>query len=190
MIDDDDDDWWLMIDSASTGSWQRLKRTLSSERKRDLLLSRYESTIHQALLSLNLLLLCWNEMITRSLFCRYRRYRANFRVCIFFPVGVPLLYGFTILLRCVYRWYTSPLRKIPGPPLISFLFGYMLVSRLEPYINPKAARTRKLLNDAVDAVICKARQDMTMTKGDNTADPVRFIGTSSLFPTHRTKYFH
>ena len=61
------------------------------------------------------------------------------------------------------------------------------LSWLEPYINPKAARTRKLFNDAVDAVICKARQDMIMTKGDNTTDPVRFNGTSSLFPTDRTK---
>lgn len=51
-------------------------------------------------------------------------------------IGVPILYGGTILLRRIYKWYTSPIRNIPGPPLASFLFGYMLVILREPFFDP------------------------------------------------------
>ena len=56
----------------------------------------------------------------------------------YYPIiSIPLLYGFSILLRRLYRWYTSPLRKIPGPPLASFMFGYMLVILREPFLDPQ-----------------------------------------------------
>ena len=55
----------------------------------------------------------------------------------YYPIlGAPLLFGCTILFRRIYRWYTSPLRNIPGPPLASFLFGYMLVILREPFLDP------------------------------------------------------
>jgi cytochrome P450 family 4 len=55
----------------------------------------------------------------------------------YYPIiGAPILYGGSLLIRRIYKWYTSPLRSIPGPPLASFLFGYMLVILREPFLDP------------------------------------------------------
>lgn len=44
-------------------------------------------------------------------------------------------YGITILVKKYYRWRTTPLRRIPGPPVSSFMWGYMMLILREPYFE-------------------------------------------------------
>lgn len=46
------------------------------------------------------------------------------------------LYGMFRLVVQYYRWRTSPLRKLPGPPMPTFLFGYFFTIFLEPFMEP------------------------------------------------------
>jgi cytochrome P450 family 4 len=56
---------------------------------------------------------------------------------IYYAVGpVVLLYCISVVAQRYYLWLTSPLRKIPGPPISSFLFGYALVILREPFLDP------------------------------------------------------
>jgi cytochrome P450 len=55
----------------------------------------------------------------------------------YYPIVGTALYGIYSIANRVYAWYTSPLRKIPGPPLASFLFGYVLVVLREPFMDPQ-----------------------------------------------------
>jgi hypothetical protein len=58
-----------------------------------------------------------------------------FQVVSYLLISVSL-YGSVMLCHQVYTWYTSPLRKVPGPPVTSFLLGYMLVILREPFMDP------------------------------------------------------
>jgi cytochrome P450 len=66
---------------------------------------------------------------------------------------------------------------------LTLVLSVMNLSWLEHYINPKEARTRKLLNDAVDSVIDKARQDAIMSNGGDTAN----VSSATPIPTRQTK---
>lgn len=52
-----------------------------------------------------------------------------YRTLLFSSLAAAILYGFFKLFRFWYRSYTSPLRRLPGPPSSSFLWGNLKAMR-------------------------------------------------------------